>query len=319
MRQATVVFTAHRPEMIPLTEGLMKTHDAVFLEEPPTPGFKEMLNGRLSIDDYLAPIDVEYPEFSKRMCCLARDLHANGTTMVQVEPFLEELIAIHDFFANGSTPTDIDHESLRYAVYLRERNVSGALLAYYRTVMTGTFDESISAIITFARQDAAKFRLRDKLRAIAIANRLKQYRSSYIEAGIIHYCLLPMLKAEIKGEVRVKSIFAARKAISQIGRKGHIYGPGDQLTLLYILHPDTAEATSRKRLLAARSLVYAKLIAKEEITDRLETYPHIRNELDTIAMVNRLSINDCRALFPQIRRSSSAATVEIVKNYLKTP
>ncbi len=317
INQISLVFTTHRPEMVPLTADLMKTHDAVFLEEPPTPGFEAMLKGELSIDDYLMPVDVEYPEFSRQMCRLLRDLHARGIAIIQVEPFIEELLAIHEAFAGGATPADITPHSLRDAVYRHEKNATGALLTYYRTVMTENFDKAVSAIMAFAKQDAARFRLRDKLRAIAINNRIHPFRRIYIEAGVIHFWLYRELKAQLIGDLQIKPVFADRPAIRKLGRKGHIYGPGDQLTLLYVLHPHLYNSgASREIHLAARSLIYAKLIAKEEITGDLETYPHIRNELDTIRMVNRLSIDDCQTLFPEIRRRSTAAAVEIVKNHL---
>ena len=316
IKYISVVFTTHRPEMVPLTAELMKTHDAVFLEEPPTPGFEAMLKGELSIDDYLMPVDVEYPEFSRQMCRLERELYARGIALIQVEPFIEELMAIHDLFADGGTPADIAPNSVRDAVYRHEKSATGALLTYYRTVMTEDFDKAVSAIMAFARQDAARFRLRDKLRAIAITNRIHPFRRIYIEAGVIHFGLYRELKEQLTGNC-INPVYAARPAIRQLGRKGHMYGPGDQLTLLYILHPHQYRSGSPREIrLAARALIYAKLIAKEEISGDLAAYPHIQDELDTIRMVNRLSIEDCRTLFPRIRRAATAAAVDLVKNYL---
>jgi len=73
--------------MIPLISEAMRGHDAIFLEEPPAPGFDRMIRGELSIDDYLLPIDVEYPLFSRKMCDLLQDLYAEGKAILQVEPF----------------------------------------------------------------------------------------------------------------------------------------------------------------------------------------------------------------------------------------
>ena len=50
----------------------MHHHDVIFLEESPANGLQEMLQGALSIDDYLLSAEVEYPEFSRRMCRLLR-------------------------------------------------------------------------------------------------------------------------------------------------------------------------------------------------------------------------------------------------------
>jgi hypothetical protein len=62
MKHITIGFSIHRPEIIPLTADLMRRHEVIFLEEPPAPGFRRMLQGALSIEDYLLPVDVEYPE-----------------------------------------------------------------------------------------------------------------------------------------------------------------------------------------------------------------------------------------------------------------
>jgi len=38
--------------------------------------------------------NMEYPEFSRKMCCLERDLYARGKQLIQVEPFAEALLSI---------------------------------------------------------------------------------------------------------------------------------------------------------------------------------------------------------------------------------
>ncbi len=74
----TLGLSLHRPEMIPLIAERMRRHDAIFLEEPPATGFELMLAGALAVDDYLRPLDVEYPAFSRNMCYLLRELKADG-------------------------------------------------------------------------------------------------------------------------------------------------------------------------------------------------------------------------------------------------
>lgn len=165
MKKITVGLSIHRPEMVPVASEIMRYHDAIFLEEPPTEGFQAMLDKTLSVDDYLMAMDIEYPEFSRRMCHLQQDLHAGGKAIYQVEPFLEELLGIHDLFIQGYGPGDIKPGTRQYSVYRAERNATGALLNYYKTVMNGSFEATIEAIRQFARADAARFRLRDRLRA----------------------------------------------------------------------------------------------------------------------------------------------------------
>ena len=314
MKRITIGFSIHRPEIIPATAELMRSHAAVVLEEPPVPEFQEMLKGALPIDDYLLTHDVEYPEFSRGMCRRLQELYRDGKKLFQVEPFLEKLLEIHDFFSQGHGPEELVSESIKRQVYLAERNATRALIDYYQTVLDGSFQAAIDAIIRFARVDAARFCLRDALRVQALTSLLEKYTSVYIEAGAIHYSLYSSLRHGLAKQVQIKPVFLAHQALKALGRKGHLYGPGDQLTLTFIFHPDL-KGTQREALLAARSLIYTKLIEKEESPANLATFPHIRNELACIQMVNLLSLDDCGRLFPLIRRIKTAHARQLVDDY----
>lgn len=315
MKQVTIGFSIHRPEVIGITADLMHRHDVIFLEEPPASGLKQMLQGALSIDDYLLPAEVEYPEFSRRMCRLLRELYQDGKKIIQVEPFLENLLSIHTFFSQGHRPNELQPESLHHQVYQAERDATKALLDYYQIVMNGSFKAAIQAIMRFARSDAARFRLRDSLRAQALAAELNKGSSVFIEAGVIHLALYHLLKKRLPQSLQLKPVFLARKALKILGVKGHLFGPGDQLTLTYIFHPKT-HGTFREELLAARSLIYSKLIEKEEVSVDLETFPHIRNELACIRTVKLLTLEDCDRLFPLIRRVKTEHARQLVDDYL---
>ena len=315
MQKITLGLSVHRPEMIPFIADCMRQHDAIFLEEPPAAGFEQMLEGALDADDYLRQLDVEYPVFSRDMCYLLRELKAEGKKIFQVEPFLEILLGIHEFFAEGHRPQELHKDSVQYPVYLTERNATGALLTFYQTVMTGSFGKTLEVVKEFARLDAARFRLRDSLRAQALAPLVKKYPSAFIEAGVIHYPLWGLLRRQVSSANRLRLIFLADIALETLGRKGRLYGPGDQLTLLYIFHSSLAQPR-REAVLAARSLIYSKLIAKEEATDDLNALPHLRDELACIQIVRRLSLDDCRQLFPLVRSATSAEARQIVAEYL---
>ena len=311
----TIGLSLHRPEMIPFLAHWMQRHDAIVLEEPPVDGFQQMLQGALAVDDYLQELDVEYPAFSRDMCDLLRKLRAEGKNILQVEPFLEILIGIHEFFAEGHRPEELDPKSVQYPVYLAERNATGALLAYYQTVMTGSFEASIEPIQRFARRAAPRYRLPDSWRAQALAPLVKKYPSVFVEAGVIHYSLWRLLRRQMPLQYEVQLIFIADAALKTLGKKGHLFGPGDQLTLLYIFH-STFTQPKREAVLAARSLIYSKLIAKEEVSDNLGALPHLRDELACIQISRRLSTADCRHLFPLVRSATSAEARQIVAEYL---
>ena len=315
MKPITIGFSIHRSEIIDITADLMHRHDVIYLEEPPANGLQEMLQGDLSIDDYLLPTEVEYPEFSRHMCLLLRDLYQKGKKIIQVEPFLEHLLTIHTFFSQGHRPKELQPDSVHHRVYQAERDATKALLDYYQIVMNGSFKAAIQAIIRFARFDAARFQLRDSLRAKALAAALNKGSSAFIETGVIHLALYHLLKKRLPESLQLKPVFLARKALKILGVKGHLFGPGDQLTLTYIFHPKT-HGTFREELLAARSLIYSKLIEKEEMSADLETFPHIRNELACIDTVKLLTLEDCDRLFPLIRRVKTEHARQLIDDYL---
>ena len=315
MNSVTLGLSIHRPEMIPYITEEMKRHDAIFLEEPPSANFRRMLYGSIPVESYLMELDIEYPVFSKDMCYLLRELYEQGKKIFQTEPYLEALVSIHEFFAEGHSRNELSENSLLYPVYIAERNATGALMAYYQAAMTASFDKSLEAVLRFARMDARRFRMRDSLRVQELAPLLKKYPSGYIEAGQMHYPIYRLLRKQITRSVPIQTVFLADAALKNIGESGHLYGPGDQLTLLYIFHPDMVE-TMREKLLAARSMVYSKIIHKDEITDGNNRLPHLSDEIKCIRSVNQLSVNDCRQLFQRVRRSTSHSARQIVTEYL---
>ena len=314
-QKITLGLSVHRPEMISLIGDWMQQHDAIFLEEPPADGFEPMLAGALAVDDYLRPLDVEYPAFSRDMCYLMRELRAEGKKIFQVEPFLEILLGIHEFFAEGHRPADLDKSSVQYPVYLVERNATKALLDYYQTAMTGSFNATIAALKQFARMDAARFRLRDSLRAQELGLKFGKYSSCFVDAGVIHYPLWRLLRKQMMQPERLQLICLADDALKTIEDKGHLFGPGDQLTLLYVFHPNLAE-TGREALLAARSIIFSKISEKEERTDDLSRFPHLRDELACIRTTNQLSLDDCRRLFPLVRHAKSSEARQLVAQHV---
>jgi len=304
MPNVTVGLSLHRPEMIPRIAEQMRQHEAIFLEEPRSPDFQLMLSGELGIEDYLLPLDVEYPDFSRAMCLLQRELHAEGKSIHQVEPFIETLIHIQEFFAGGGRPHELSPDSLAHHVYRAEKAATGALLAYYQTVVTGSFEEAVDSIIRFTRVDAARFRLRDSLRAQELARLIPNHGTSYVEAGLMHFQLWRLLRRLLPTSARVAPVFLADAALKSIPGSGRLYGPGDQLTLLYITRPAVSQP-GREKLLAARAMIYSKILEKQESDDNAGAYPHLRDELACIHAARQLSLNDCRSLFPDIRRAST--------------
>lgn len=316
MNQVSIAFSSHRPETLPFASRAMRSHDAIFLEEPPASGFYRMLEGTLAIEDYLLDRDIEFPDFSYKTCQLLRDLKEEGKTIYQVEPFLDILGGIHEFFADGGTFRDFNRHSIQSQVYEAEKRATGALLNYYETVLRGSFRATLEAVKQFARADAARFALRDEMRAEALKRLLLSFSSAYVEAGYIHYALLGELRRRLPDQVRLRPIFLMAPIVKPLLGKRQVLGPGDILTLLYVFHPSIQGAWVD--LLAARSLVFVKMLEKEEMTEEGVLYPHTRNEVETIQKVRNLSLYDCRTLFPEIRLAKTEVARSIVDEYVST-
>ncbi|NNF96015.1 MAG: hypothetical protein HKM94_03695, partial [Halobacteria archaeon] len=230
-RLITIGFSTHRPETLPVAAEQMQRHEAILLEEPETPGFEQMLKGNLSIENYLRETDFEYPEFSRRSCELFQTLYQNGKQLFQVDPFITQLNAIHDFFASGGTPQEIEPNTTRRLVYNAERDYSAALLAYYERCLTAPFDEVVDLVKRFAREDARRGRLRDQMRAEAIVAITPPYESVYVEAGLLHLSLLNRLAKELPAEYCIRPVYLMAPVVRQLNSRRQALGPGDKLTL----------------------------------------------------------------------------------------
>lgn len=311
----TIGFSVHRPEIVPITEKIMEQHAVIFLEEPPDAYFTGMLDGRLEVEKYLMPMDLEYPEFSRAMCRLERRLHKKGKILVQTDPFVEALLVIHDSFAEGNRPEDLEKGSMLHYVYMAERDATRALLHFYKTSVAGTFAETIMAIRQFARADAVRLALRDSLRAQDIVRHIKNSRPCFIEAGMIHYSIFLKLKKAFKEPFKVRALFMDRLALPPQDSYPCLYSPGDLLTLAYVFHPRLLKAAWESRM-AARSMVYSKIIQKEENPDGAEPFFHLKNERNCITLCRMLTLADCELLYQLIRYKKTAESFTIVKDYV---
>jgi len=65
-------------------------------------------------------------------------------------------------------------------------------------------------------------------------------------------------------------------------------------------------------------MIYSKILEKQELNGDGETFPHLRDELACIRAVRQLSIDDCRHLFPLLRRTSTLVARQILTSFLGT-
>lgn len=294
--------------------AVMQQHDAIFLEEPPHDRFQDMLVGDFAIDDLLLELDVEYPLFTRQYYKMLQTMKVEGKDIVQLEPFIAYLLQIHFFFAEGHAPEELDQNTVLYDVYLAERNATGRLIAYYKASQAGDFDKLLQAMQAFAKADAQRFKLRDTLRASAIVDALKKGYDTFVEAGTMHQYLQSQLKKSSPQGWMLKIRWIEHDIAAGLGLKGDIVSPGDELTFAYIFGKPLS--TMQQNLLCARSLIYAKIIQKEEVDGGEQSFPHVRDECRVIKTVNTLSLNDCRRLYKEIFSLSTHEAQDAVQGYL---
>mgnify|MGYP000008794324 CR=1 FL=1 len=295
MRSLTLCLGPHRVEMLDLMEAEMRRHKTVILEEPAHPEFYQLLAGKSSLRRYIASGAFEFPRFTLRAYCRYRELHEKERiAFFQVDPY----VAAVQRFATGRLPTT-DTEEM---IWECEHGAVQALLSYYEAVANNNFDAMVKTTAAFARADARRFRLREKLRAAAIVGILAQTEGDvYVEAGYIHLYLYPLLKRLVPPGVRPRIRFLLQDPIQKrtnLPWRQHL-SPGDVLTLRYI---NGGASRPSDTLLAAQSLIYVSLLSKEEkLPTATDTFPHLSEELYLCRWVRRLSYADCSEFYRQLR------------------
>jgi hypothetical protein len=311
----TIGFSTHRLESLPFARQEMAQHQAIVLEEPPSPTLEQVLDGQVPVEDYLWEMDAEFPEFGRSQIEILRELWQQGKTILQVEPYLERLVNIHELFARNISPDEVMRRIDLKEVYAMERATSGALLAFYQLSLQAPFDQVVESVKQFARVDADRFRLRDAMRAEALAELAGNFATIYVEAGHMHLALPGELHRQLNGNGKVRSRFLLREEALRQYARPRVFGPGDDLTFYHLFHrPVELEHETR---LAAQSLIYIKLLSKEELPEGISLTPHLDEEIRLSELVRRLSYEDCRILYPLVKRSTPPEALEKVAKLLQ--
>lgn len=299
MSQLTLCYSNHRPEMLQPAAEIMPAYEVIMLEEPPHPNFQAMLRRDIDLDEYILESETEFPEFTKQHCSLLQNLHASGKTIHQVEPYLEHLLHIQLYLADGHSPGEITNGTVEHQVYLTERHATGKLIDYYKAVGSGHYDNTISAMMAFAEADAARFLLRDRLRSKAIVTLLQTGRKTFIEAGPMHQSLQGLLREKIGKQWSLSTRSIEHELATQMGISAHLLAPGDILTLAYMDKRSISQ--DQQRLLCAQTLIYAKITMKEEMINSESPFPHFQDESQIIGLVASLDLTQCTLLYDRIK------------------
>ena len=293
----------------------MQNHDIIILEEPFHKDFAGVLDGSIELKEHLLELDAGYPEFTLGQYRMLQQFSQTDKQILQIEPYLEHLLSIQYFLADNHSPDEIEPNTVAYSVYLAERDATGKLIDYYKEVQGGSFKKLLSTMNSFAKADAARFILRDSLRVKRILNILVPGKHTYVEAGSIHLLLSKLLHQSLSEKWHLQVHSVDREAINILGQRGTLFSPGDELTLSYIWGRNVSK--QKWQLRCAQSLIYSKIISKKETLHSDMTFPHTRDEIESIASVKNLSIEACRALFKRIRTLQTKEAAVLVKNYLK--
>jgi hypothetical protein len=303
----TIAFSPHRIETLPFAQKLMQEHDFIILEEPKNPLFYDFLENKVSLEEYLKSSDFWFPEFVKETLLLMKSLYNQGKVILQVEPYLEIVSKLQNVGEKEGNLENLLEDPEIKEVYLRENKAVGKLIEFYEASVGDDFSKIISTVKDFSKADAERFRLRDYLRAKAILKILPPKGKIYIESGTIHIYFKKLLHIYLKGTWKISHKFLLEDFLKPKFNKPWIFPPGELLTLRYILK--RKENPQMEDLLAARSLIYIKIIPKEEIIPTPEDpFPHATREISAINMVNKLSFEDCKILYKSLF---------FIKNYLE--
>jgi hypothetical protein len=310
----TIGFSTHRLESLPFAREEMARHQAIVLEEPPSPTLAQVLGGEAAVEDYLWEMDAEFPEFGRNQLEILRDLWQQGKAIFQVEPYLERLVEIHELFARDTSPAEVMARAELNDVYQMERETSAALLGFYQLSLQAPFGQVVESVKNFARRDATRFRLRDTMRAKALAELAGSFETIYVEAGHMHLALPGELHRRLNGKAKVKSRFLLEAVARRRSSRPRVFGPGDDLTFCHLFHrPLTLD---HETLLAARSLIYIKLLSKDEIPADDSPTPHLDEELRLSELVGHLTYADCEMLYPRLKRATPSQAREVVASFL---
>jgi hypothetical protein len=312
-RCITLGYASHRPETLALAEPVMERHEAIILEEPPTPWFSPMLRSELELVSYLRQGDFQFPAFTYQACLIYRRLKQEGKHLFQCEPYLERLDAIRERFAAGARPEDIAPQSELGTVYACERRWTAALLAFYQDSLQAPFATVVERLKAFARADASRNRLRDTLRAVAIGKLATPFASLYVEAGSLHIYLINRLRRLLGQEYAIVPCYLTAPVIKRIGGRRRAFGPGELLTLHYTYRPQFSSKTAER--LAAQSLIHSRIELKGEVEG--DDFPHTRDEVACAALVADLEYADCQRLYALIKGRGALESRECLKAYLK--
>lgn len=319
MMEVLVSFSTHRVEVLPFARGYMEQADWIILEEPYNPDFNRFLSEEVDEEIYLKTEDFWFPQFVMETLKMLKGFYKEGKRILQIEPYLERIKSIQERLERNES-IDFDSDEELKKIYSLENKAVGKLLEFYEASFKGDFETIIEKVKSFSRADAERFKFRDYLRAkriVEVLNTLPNEGKIYVEAGTIHQYFKKLLTLALKHKIKVAHKFLLEELFKALFQKPFVFPPGELLTLRYIFN--LKKNDELENLLSARSLIYIKIIPKEELMPtENDPFPHLKKELKAVVMTERLSFEDCRWLYKRLFFIKDPEEAEReVENYIR--
>jgi len=287
--EVKVVFLAHRVEFLELLREEADRYSVLVLEEPSDFLLERYLKGSISLEEYVNSSDTSFPQYTLHQARLLKNLHNQGLKVLQIEPYLDIIERIHISIKVGKFKEYISNPEVKNVLEV-ERDAVGKLIEYQEELMKGEFDRIVDKVIEFARKDSERFKLRDYMRAAAIAE-LREDEKIIVEAGYLHI-LLPLFLQ--RHNVRVETVNLLEKACKLLNLELD-ENPGDTLTKAYMLNQ---QLDGYEKLMAAQSLVYVSLLSKDEkLPTTGNLFPHLLEEINLARKVKNMNYEECKIEF----------------------
>ena len=294
---------SHTASYIDHFEGRIKSKppNVIVVEEENGADFRDMLEGRMSIKDYIKSrtyISDEFRERRYEFYELLRELNKKGVIVeslghrTPIEMSIGRVITAHQ--------TDTYAERLN-------------------------FEKAVKAAINSAKVEASSKGAEEK-RAGIIAEKIKDGKWSgtvFIEVGPVHTRVKNLLVEKLREDkiegVNVASEYPAReKAIETFGdHLYHVYTPFDELERLYLYGRD--KKMIKEELRKEESLLGARRVILERIKNIPEDTEFMVEKAinEATKAVNQLSYEGCKQIFKKIKDMDEKTAFEFVEKYAR--
>ncbi len=177
-----ICFAPHWVELLSELRKFIENADIIILEEPPNDFFKSMLDGIISVDEYMQLLSEEtfslkpaFPLYTSQLCFILKSMHMRGKRIFQIEPYLEIVEEIYKFIdeheqqnVNAEEIISMIKGSQRFnLVYENEHITYKLLLEYYNSWSKG-FDDVIDTLLNYSRAEAKRLILRSTTICVSI-------------------------------------------------------------------------------------------------------------------------------------------------------